>query len=300
MKMKIKLNRVLGIMIMAFALVGLDSCIKDSVAKETDFSSLQDHVLFMNGGLGGVSKANVGFVTDTATVTILVNLASVNPPKAPVAVTIGIDAAQIATYNAAHTTAFVILPDSDYTLTATSVTIPAGQQYASTTVSFYKSKLDPSLSYMLPISITDASGKALTSNENTLFFNIIGNPIAGNYEEYWSRWNATDSSSGPGGALYYNSDVGTAVFSANTSTEIAVQSQGTGETDLIDFTNTAGVLSDFTASFPPGEAAANGLNSIGPAVMEKADPINGIYIISFPYVNSAGSPRYIRNIYIKQ
>src|SRR6185312_9885457 len=96
MNMKIKLNRVLGIMIMAGALViSLDSCLKNSLPKETDFSHLQDHVLLINGGLGGVSKSNVAFNSDTATLTIMANLTSVNPPKAPVVVTIGVDAAQI-------------------------------------------------------------------------------------------------------------------------------------------------------------------------------------------------------------
>lgn len=299
--MKKQINKWIGLLTGVMLLTSLNSCLKDKGYKlETDFSGLQDHVVLLNAGLGGIGASNVGFTTDTAIVIIRANLTSVNPPTAPVVVTIAVDTTQIAAYNASHSTAFVAVPDSAFTLTTTTLTIPAGQQYANTTISFYKSKLDPSVSYMLPVSIKDASGKALSSNENTRFFNIIGNPIAGLYEQYWSRWNASDSSSGAAGALYYNSDVGTAVFAAKTSTEIAVESQGTGETDIIDFTNTAGVLSNFTVSFPPGEAATLVLNSISTPVLEFADPVKGIYTISFTYVNSAGASRTVRNIYVKQ
>src|ERR1019366_4439806 len=129
----IKLNKLLGVIIAGAFLISFDSCLKNSIAKETDLSHLQDHVVLLNAGLGGVSASNVAFTTDTATVTIRANLTSVNPPTSPVVVTIGVDAAQIATYNASHNTAFVVLPDSDYTLTTTTLTIPSGQQYASTT-----------------------------------------------------------------------------------------------------------------------------------------------------------------------
>lgn len=184
MKMKIKLNKVLGITMMAGALIiSLDSCLKNHVANETDFSGLQDHVLMVKGGSSGFAASNVAFSGDTATLTITVNLASVNLPKSSVDVTIAIDNSQIATYNAANGKSFVALPDSAFSLASTKLTIPAGQQYASTTISFYKANVDGGLSYLIPVTITDASGKALSSNQNTRLFNIIGNPLAGTYSD---------------------------------------------------------------------------------------------------------------------
>jgi BT_3987-like, N-terminal domain len=182
--MKIKLNKWIGLLAGIVLLGNLSSCIKDKgFANETDFSQLQDHVLLVNGGPVGFSASNIAFQGDTATATVTVDLASVNLPASPVSVTIAVDNAQIAIYNAANGKDFQPMADSDFSLAATTLTIPAGQQYASTTVSFYAAGLDPGLSYMLPISITDASGKLLSSNQNTQYFNIIGNPLAGNYSD---------------------------------------------------------------------------------------------------------------------
>src|SRR5689334_21000907 len=145
--MKIKFSKWIGLLAATMLLVDLTSCIKDKAFKgETDLSGLQDHVLLLNSGVDNVSKANVAFNTDTATITITANLASVDLPTSPVDVTLGVDAAQIDAYNASHSSSFVLLPDSAYSLASTKVTIPAGQQFATTTISFYKSKLDPSLS----------------------------------------------------------------------------------------------------------------------------------------------------------
>jgi len=300
MKMKIKLNRVLGITMIASALtVSLDSCIKNHLVNETEFSNLQDHVVLLNAGLGFVSASNVNFKSDTATVTITANLTSVNPNTSPLVVTIATDAAQIASYNASHNTAFVALPDSAFTLASTSITIPAGSQYGTTTISFYKSKIDPTTSYMMPISIKDASGKTLSSNENTRFFNIIGNPIAGDYEQYFSRWLAPDSTGGSATANYYNADFGTVSFGATSPTRIEAVSAAFGETDIISFTNTNNVLSDFKVAFPDGEAARQGLLTYGPPVFEVADPVKGIYKVVYTYTNAVGV-RLCVNTFVRQ
>ncbi len=198
--MKIKINKWTGL-ITAFALVlmSLTSCVKNRNELGTDFSQLQDHVLLVNGGLLGVSASNVAFPTDTTTITITVNLASVNLPATPTKVTIGYDPKQIVSYNAANGKNYQALDASGYKLAATTLTIPAGQQYATTTITFYKAATDPAVSYLIPISITDASGKALSSNQNTLFFNIIGNPLSGNYLHSYYRYNGTnDTTSVPG------------------------------------------------------------------------------------------------------
>lgn len=295
--MKIKINKHFGLITGIVLLLGSSSCIKDKGYKgETDFSNLQDHVTIVKGGLTYYSSAGVIFSgSDTANMTLMVNLASVNLPKAPVNVTIGVDAAKIAEYNAANNTNFQPVPTGSYKIASTTLTIPAGQQYAQTTVSFYKAALDPSVSYMLPVSITDASGKALTSNMNTAYYHVIGNPIAGNYEIYFSRWLAADSTGAPN---YHNSDQGSVTFSPSTPTRVTTDGVF-GDQVIIDFTNSGGVLSNFKASFPAGTAAAVGVTSWGPPVVEVADPIHGYYKIYFQYVNSVGT-RTVVYQYVKQ
>ena len=72
------------------------------------------------------------------------------------------------------------------------VTIPAGQHYAQVTVQVYsKNGFDPALSYMLPVSIIDASGKNLSGNLNTVYYHVIGNPLAGIITLWVSRYNYT-------------------------------------------------------------------------------------------------------------
>ena len=276
-------------MMVAVMFVSLNSCLKDRLAKETDFSGLQDHVVLLNAGLGAVGASNVSFNTDTSTQTIRVNLASVNPPSSPVPVTIGVDTTVISAYNASHNTAFVVLPDSAYTLTTTTLTIAAGEQYASTTISFYKSKVDPSVSYMLPISIKDASGKALSSNENTKYFNIIGNPIAGNYMEHWRRWAASDSTGAP--ALDFADPN---VFSAESPTQVAIESVENGALFHLSFTNTNGVLSNFNVTLDPASYGVFGLKTLTQApVIIVADPIKGEYDFYFKYINTSDANRTI-------
>ena len=300
--MKMRINKWISLLAGIMLLASLDSCIKDKGYKgETVFSNLQDHVEIVKSGLTYYSSAGVLFNgADTATLTLIVNLASVNLPTSPTQVTIGVDAQQIATYNTANNTSFQIVPSASYSVASTSLTIPAGQQYAQTTVSFYADSLDPSVSYMLPISITDASGHALTSNQNTVFYHIIGNPIAGTYEQYFSRWLAADSTGGSGTANYYNADFGPTSFSPSSPTEVQATSNAFGEVFTIDFSNNAGVLSNFSVSFPANEAALLGLPSFGPPTFEVEDHANGYYKIVYPYVNGAGATRLCVSTFIKQ
>src|SRR3954469_18900328 len=73
--------------------------------------------------------------------------------------------------------------------------IKAGTRLAKFTVTFYPQTLDPAKSYMLPVTVTDASGLTISGNLSTIYLHIIGNPLAGNYGWDWSRWNAQDTTS---------------------------------------------------------------------------------------------------------
>ena len=109
-------------------------------------------------------------------------MASVSNPSSPLTVRIAVDPVAITIYNAANSSNDVALPASNFLLLTTTSTLPGGQHYAQTTLQVYTKGLDPATSYMTPISITDASGKQLSSNLNTLYFYTIGNPLAGSYQ----------------------------------------------------------------------------------------------------------------------
>jgi hypothetical protein len=154
------------------------------------------------------------------------------------------------------------------------LTIPAGQQYAHTTVSVYKAALDPTVSYMLPISITDASGKALSSNLNTIYYHVIGNPLAGTYTWNFTRWSSPDSTGTPDG----NSFTGkTTQFVPDNSTQIEVKSgYFIGPRYVLSFTNNNGVLSNFKVKLNADDVAsmtAQGVTvTYGPVILT-ADPV---------------------------
>jgi hypothetical protein len=286
----------------------LSSCIKNYIPTETNFTGLQPTISIVEGGLAQFSSQALVYPgTDISDTTIFrVDYAAVNVAPANEVVTLSLDTAAVAAYNAANgltgSLAYQVMPDSLFSFTTTQVTVAAGQTY-SPAVPFvvFPYKINPAVSYMMPIKITGgANGATISGNYGEIYYHAIGNVYAGAYEEYWSRWNQTDSSGGAATAYsgYYQFDVGTVTFAPNSPTEIQTTSLGTGETDIIDFTDNAGVYSNFTVSIP----FLSGLTSIGPGVFTNATVTqlpNAVFEISFPYVNGTGSPRFIVNKFVK-
>jgi hypothetical protein len=274
------------------------SCLK-SIPGETNFSQIQPIVLIPEGGLSTFSSEALVFpATDASdTANFHVNYAAPNVASANETITLALDSAAITSYNSSSNIQYVFAPDSIFSFTTNTVIVSKGDNYSNPIpLVIYPSKVDPTKNYMIPISIETApAGATISANYGTIYYHLIGNPIAGTYEEYWSRWNATDSSSGAAGALYYQSDVGSVTFAPNSPTEIAAVSQGVGETDIIDFTNTTGTLSNFSISIPP----VTGI-TVGSPSFVRADPVNGIYEIYFPYINGSGANRVIVDKYVKK
>jgi hypothetical protein len=294
--MKIDINKSIKLLTAFAVVVSLSSCLKEKAfTNETTFSGLQDHVLLVNGGVQNFGSNNIRFNSDTASYSVIANLASVNLPSSPVGVTIFVDAAAITAYNAANGTSFELMPSNAYTLGATSLTIPAGKQYATTTLQVYQAKIDPAKSYLLPISIKDASGKALSSNQNTMFFNIIGNVIAGNYKWDFTRWSNPTQTGSPDGTSFTGKPT---AFIADNSTQVEVPSGYYIQPRyVISFTNTGGVLSNFTVSFNATDLGA--MTTAGIVITDgpkftKADPVNGEYIIHY-----TTATRYVIDRYYK-
>jgi Domain of unknown function (DUF1735) len=277
----------------------LTGCLKDS--PNVDFSQIKPTVMMINSGLGYFSSAALNFTSDTITVPIQVNLASVDRMSKDITVQLAIDDQALSDYNATSGIQYEKMADSSFSFPTTSGTIAAGQRLLIINVTFYKHTFDPSKSYMLPISITSADGVDLSSNFNTMYFHVIGNPIAGSYSELWTRWNASDTTGEP---AYDHVDVGPVVFSPVDATTISVVSEGTGETNIISFTNDNGTLSNFAvafdpAQFDPANSAYLGVTLTSGPFLLYADPVLNIYHVYWTYNNSAGSARCILNEYQK-
>jgi hypothetical protein len=193
--MKYKFLKLSSFLTAVFLIFIIGSCVK-SAKDFTDLSQVNDLVILNNSGLANFKASNIQVnttLTTTLTKTITVELASVEASSSPVTVTLGVEDAKRTAYNSANSTNYQAFASNQYKIVNTSVTIDAGKHYATTTLEIYQNMFDPAVSYLLPVSITDASGKGLTSNQNTLYFNIIGNPLAGQYNVVGTRYNYTGS-----------------------------------------------------------------------------------------------------------
>lgn len=78
---------------------------------------------------------------------------------------------------------FFLLPDSTYQILVTKDTIRKGEQYASkvaNNIVVNTTKIDPSVNYMLPLTVT-SSAYPSAAGTGTIYYYIIGNPLAGKY-----------------------------------------------------------------------------------------------------------------------
>jgi hypothetical protein len=285
-----------------FVMAALSSCIKSREGR-TDLSGLQPIVMIRESGLAQFGKQALTFpgIDEADTAYFRINYAAKDVAPTDITVTLGYDENALTAYNSTvpESNQYEKMPDSIYSFTSTTVTIKAGQSF-SDPVPFvvFPTKIDPVKNYMLPISITDAKGVNISGNFGTLYYHLIGNPIAGSYNWDWTRWNATDTT----GDIVATSS-GVAIFAPDDPTTVEVPSgYYTHPRYVISFTNNNGVLSDFQVSLnkddvdkmftPNGIAVAN-----APAFLI-ADPVNGRFRITYS-VSSGGSPRAFIDDYQK-
>lgn len=282
----------------------LNSCVK-SRGDETVFSGLKPIVEIPEGGMANFTNTALTFPgTDSVdTASFRINFAATHVAARDVVVTVGYDANALTTINAGldSTSRYTKFPDSTFLFIASKVTVRAGQSYSGL-IPFivYPSKIDPTKSYMFPISILDASGNTISADFGTIYYHVIGNPIAGNYNWDWSRWNNNDGSGSPTSSSFTGHS---AVFSPDNPTQIEVPSgYYLGARYVLSFTNTNGVLSNFQIILNPNDVTsqltANGITvTEGPAIL-KADPVAGEYKFHYSVFNGSAY-RYLIDRYYK-
>jgi len=296
-------------------LILVPSCVKERTGF-TDLTQTSDMVVLNGGGTGNFKASNILVNTsspDTVKKTVMAILASNNSKNGAVTVTLGIDNSAIAAYNAANGTNFQAFPANAFKLVSNTVTIPGGLQYTgATTLWIFQNKLDPTVSYLLPVAITDGGGKGLSGNQNIIYYNIIGNVLAGNYLRSWWRWNGTtDTTTPPNSTISLNVPV---VIGPITATHILLPegyltANGFAGLDL-GFTNTNGVLSNFTldieASTKTGLAAGGFTGAVAKIVNYQivgnasTKYAGSRFRVYFEVVNSTPAVRATINEFVKQ
>lgn len=209
----------------AFAVLSLSSCLKDP--RYVNFGQGGTVLNFPKGGLNNFGGSAITDPGDTIVKQFAVELASPTPPTSNSDVTIAVDNTIITAYVAKNSAVdYQPMPDGSYTLSATKATIPAGQRSAAITVTFYKGLLDPSKSYMLPIKIVSGpAGSTVSGNYGIIYYHFIGNDFAGNYTEFYDRWNTADTSAAnAANHSSINVNEGTTTFLPVNPTTFTVQS----------------------------------------------------------------------------
>lgn len=141
----------------------------------------------------GMFQSNSYAITSTPTpLNVQVNVAAPKPLSSALTVKLSVDQAALTTYNTANGTNYILLPAADYS-SSLSVTIPANQNSANVVVNINTSLIDPSQSYVLPLTITDGGGQQI-SNYKTLLYNIqVKNKYDGVYVVTGTMVDATNA-----------------------------------------------------------------------------------------------------------
>jgi hypothetical protein len=159
-----------GLVVFIFS---LSSCLKDTPA--VDFTTVGTIIEILPPNGGGLENFDAAALTfdpgdeiDSADIDL--NIASPKPLNKNLTITVGVDDALRTAYNTANGATYEAMPDSVYSLPVTTATIDAGQRLDTIRVIFYPSKIDPTKSYMLPVSIKDAQGETISGNFGSIYF----------------------------------------------------------------------------------------------------------------------------------
>ena len=177
----------------SFTLI-LSSCLKDKGYDNYEYGLKPSNVntaplvQILEGGLSKFStqklSVDLTLTRDTTRFSIFY-IDKDLPASQDLTVTLDFDAAALAEYNTANPAQmFEKLPDSTFIFPKKSIVIKAGQKVSDLIdIVVFPNKVDPGKLYMYPITIkTISNGATISKNNGTIFYHIIGNPLAGNYK----------------------------------------------------------------------------------------------------------------------
>jgi len=193
MKRSLIFKNLLAIVLVS-SVTFLASCVKNRNDGAVDFSQLAPIVQIPEGGLKNFPQSALLFDASHASDTAYfrANYAATTVAPSDIAVTFAVDDAARVAYNASHTDQYEKAPDSIYKFLVASTVVKAGQSYSDVVkLTVYPNKINTSKSYMIAITITNASGVNISGNFGTIYYHIIGNPLSGDYQDYGQRVNYT-------------------------------------------------------------------------------------------------------------
>jgi hypothetical protein len=259
--MKLKIYKLLLLLIVTGIAVtscldGEDSNIPDSASGAIlELIYNPSHGTTINSGLQYFSGAALLFsANERDTVTFVASLQGASTLDRDVAVTALVDNSSLNINFAEDSINYLAFPDSLYDFVNKTVVIPAGERSASFQIVFYNTKIDFDQNYALPISVTNDADVTTSSNFGSIYFHLIGNPIAGSYKHDFIRYSNAAGTGNPDANTYYGR---ASVFAPVNSVTIHVPTgYYDGANYFITFKDNEGELSDFKAELDP--ASVNG------------------------------------------
>jgi len=292
----------------AVALVtSLSSCLKDQDYEDGLYGSIRNteggkYVSLRTSGLNNFQRSSIlidPLSPDYDTVAVFIDLDVAQKTTSPVTIKLGLDDSKRQAYNTATGKNFQQVTDAMVKIENTSLTIPAGERVVQTNLILKQDLFDPSKSYLIPVTILESPEASLSSNLNTRYFNVIGNPFAGPTLHDFARW---DNNTGTGNqsGLSYTDEPRTIL--PITETSFSVPSGYFVEPNYnVSFTNTAGVYTDFKVILNPDDVKYmkdNGVEIIQAPKVLSADPLTKTF--KFQYIVqsvASGAYRYIIDTY---
>lgn len=160
---------------------------------EISSSNINPSLNAPSSGLDYFNAATLPYIGADTTfdVTFNVNITGEFPPTKDVTVTVAVDDAKRVAYNSnlAPEDQYVLPADSNYSFPVKTAIVKAGSRLATFIITFNGLTLDPVKNYMLPITLTDASGVTVSGNLGTIYIHSIGNLNAGPYSVIGTRTN---------------------------------------------------------------------------------------------------------------
>jgi hypothetical protein len=277
--------------------VFLTSCLKDTTINSAGaLPSVPTVIQLPYKGLANFAQNAVltAGVTDPIVEAIVINVAGRSALASDLTVTLAVDDAVRTDYNATSAVKYDKMPDSCFSFPVKTTVIPAGHYLDTVYITFYPDKIDPTKNYMAAVAIKDAQGQVISGNFGIAYYHTIGNPLAGNYNSEWIRYNNAAGTGSPN----FDLDTSPTLFSPLDPLTVTFQS-GTGPYYVMSFTNVNGVLSNFKVAFDAASVAASGITiTSGPKIV-LADPATGQFTFNFTYNNSSGAGRNITDRYYK-
>jgi hypothetical protein len=305
---KIIYNKSLLLLTLLVSLA-VTSCLKDKGFENGEYGAIRNteggkYIVLRAGGLNNVQKSNILIdpsSEDYDTVDVWIDLDLAEKTTSPQTVKIALDYAKVGEYNAANNKNFLTPTSEMVQLTATEITIPAGERVGKASLLIKQNLFDPVKSYMFPVTILEAPSASLSSNLNTRYYNIIGNPFAGPYLHDFTRYD-NNTGTGTPSQFSYTEEPRTAL--PVTETTFSLPSGYYIEPDYqVSFTNTNGVYSNFKVVLNPAHVKLMKDGGVevkdGPTVI-KADPVNKEFIFQYLVQSSSGAYRYVIDRYYFQ